>query len=138
MNMNKRKALNKDELVARSEFRHQLRRFERSGEEAARGHGITFTQYLLLLHLAGMPGREWAVVGELAERLQLEPHSTVGLVTRCETAGLVERRPSTEDRRQVQVHLTRAGRSAVMAIATTLEDELGTLYEHLGAVRAGR
>lgn len=132
-----RKTLSKPELVTRSEFRHQLRRFERSGEEAARSRGITFTQYLLLLHLAGMPERDWALVGELAQRLQLEPHSTVGLVSRCEAAGLVHRKPSPEDGRQVQVHLTRSGRAAVTAIASSLEDELGTLYDLLAAVRAG-
>lgn len=130
------RTLTKTELEVRSEFRHQLRRFECVGEEAARAHGITFTQYLLLLHLAGMPGRDWATVGELAERLQLAPHSTVGLVTRCEAAALVQRRPSAADRRQVEVHLTRPGRAAVMAIAAALEDELGALYEHLGAVRS--
>ncbi|GAB3666358.1 MarR family winged helix-turn-helix transcriptional regulator [Ramlibacter alkalitolerans] len=125
--------LNKAELEARSAFRYQLRRFERHGEQAARERGITFAQYLLLLHVEGAPGRTWAHVNELAERLQLEHHSTVGLVSRCEAAGLVERRASEEDRRHVQVHCTRKGRAVVQAVAFTLEDELDSLLAHVAA-----
>jgi DNA-binding MarR family transcriptional regulator len=132
----RRRTLGKDELVARSEFRYQMRRFERFGEEAARAQGITYTQYLLLLHVAGMPDRDWALVGELAERLQLEHHSTVGLVSRCATAGLVERRVAETDRRQVQVHLTREGRAAMVAVATAHSEELQTLLKHLEDAQA--
>lgn len=134
--MSRRRTFSKAELVTRSEFRHQLRRFERIGEDAARERGVTFAQYLLLLHLAGMPERDWALVGELAERLQLEHHSTVGLVSRCETAGLVERRRSEEDRRQVQVHLTRAGRATMAAVASELSEELDTLVHYLDQANA--
>jgi DNA-binding MarR family transcriptional regulator len=124
--------------MARSEFRHQLRRFERFGEQAARARGITYPQYLLLLHVLGTPDRNWAYVGELAERMQLEHHSTVGLVTRCETAGLVERRADEGDRRQVQVHITRAGRAAAIGIARAHEEELDTLLPYLRATRSAR
>jgi DNA-binding MarR family transcriptional regulator len=134
--VSRRRNFSKAELVMRSEFRHQLRRFERLGEEAARERGVTFAQYLLLLHVAGMPERDWALVGELAERLQLEHHSTVGLVSRCESAGLVERRRCEEDRRQVQVHLTREGRATVTAIASALSEELDTLAHHLDQAHA--
>ena len=130
--------LSKAELEARSAFRHQLRRFERFGEQAARERGITFAQYLVLLHVEGAPGRAWAHVNELAERLQLEHHSTVGLVSRCEAAGLVERRASDEDRRHVQVHCTRKGRAALQAIASAMENELESLLAHVaGRPRRG-
>jgi DNA-binding MarR family transcriptional regulator len=133
-----RRVLSKAELEARSAFRHQLRRFERSGEQAARAHGITFAQYLLLLHVEGAPGRAWAHVNELADRLQLEHHSTVGLVSRCEAAGLVERRASDEDRRHVQVHCTRKGRAAVQAIASRLEEEFESLLSYGTGQRAAK
>ena len=133
--MIRKRVLSKAELVSRSEFRYQLRRFERFGEQASREHGITWPQFLLLLHVAGTPGREWALVGELAERLQLEHHSTVGLVSRCEAAGLVERRPGEQDRRQVQVHLTQEGRAAVTAIASAHHEEIDALLLHLEAAR---
>ena len=94
-----------------SEFRYQLRRFERFSERAARAHGVTPLQYLLLLHIKGYPGREYANVGELAERLQAQPHSVVALITRCELRGLVCRRPSARDGREVEVHLLHGRRA---------------------------
>lgn len=47
-----------------------------------------------MLQIKGINGRDWATVGELADRLQVQQHATVALVSRCETLGLVERRQS--------------------------------------------
>ena len=134
------RTLSKRELESRSAFRQQLRRFERSGEDAARGHVITFPQYLILLHVKGTPGREWALVGELAQKMLLEHHSVVGLVSRCETAGLVKRRRSAEDARQVEVHLTAKGDRTVNAVAAAQVEELRSLAAlfRAGARRAAR
>src|SRR5690349_4224616 len=118
------RTLSKSEIEARSAFRQQLRQFDRTCEDAARKHGITFPQYLLLLHVKGMPGRAWALVGELAGRMLLEHHSVVGLVSRCEAAGLVKRRRSAEDGRQVEVHLTAKGEKLMNAVALGQSDEL--------------
>src|ERR1700722_11224349 len=93
------KALTKTAFERLSEFRYQMRRFERFSERAARSHGVTPLQYLLLLHIKGFPGREFALVGELAERLQAQPHGVVALTTRCEARGLVKRRPGERDGR---------------------------------------
>lgn len=125
--------LSKSHFEARSEFRHQLRRFERFGEEAAQDAGLTFAQYLLLLHVKGMPGREWAVVGEIAERLQLRHHTTVELVARCETAGLVRRRTDPEDARKVRVVLSAKGDRLLQKVALQISHELEVLLEHLRA-----
>ncbi|WP_255212746.1 MarR family transcriptional regulator, partial [Burkholderia pseudomallei] len=86
--------LRKTDFEQLSEFRYQMRRFERFSERAAQSEGITPLQYLLLLHIKGYPERDWATVGELAERLQAQHHGVVALVTRCEALGLVRRRPS--------------------------------------------
>ncbi|HEV7815613.1 MAG TPA: MarR family transcriptional regulator [Janthinobacterium sp.] len=110
-----------------SEFRYQMRRFLRFSENAANAQGITPLQYLLLLHIKGFPGREWASVGELAERLQAQPHGVVALVTRCESAGLVQRRASNSDRRQVEVHLLEAGESVLHHLAELHRAELTSL-----------
>src|ERR1700748_1585766 len=104
-----RKAVAKEDFEQLSQFRYQMRRFERFSEQAAQGEGITPLQYLLLLHIKGYPGREWATIGELAERLQTQHHGVVALVTRCEALGLVKRKSSESDRRQVEVHLERTG-----------------------------
>ena len=62
--------LEKSEFEALADFRYQLRRFLRFSELLTRRHGITNLQYLLLLQVKGFPGRDWANIGELAERLQ--------------------------------------------------------------------
>lgn len=126
-------AVTKSEIEARSAFRQRLRQFERFGEDAARHHGITFSQYLILLHIKGMPERAWALVGELAEKMLLEHHSVVGLVSRCETAGLVKRKRSKEDGRQVEVHLTAKGERTLDAIVRVQADELKGLLTFLTA-----
>jgi DNA-binding MarR family transcriptional regulator len=130
--------LNKAEIEARSAFRYQLRQFERTGEDAARNYGITFPQYLVLLHAKGMPGRSWALIGELAEKMLLEHHSVVGLVSRCEAAGLVKRKRSVEDGRQVEVHLTAKGDRTVNAIAGAQSDEIRLLHTFLTAAARRR
>jgi DNA-binding MarR family transcriptional regulator len=114
----------KQQFVALSRFRHQLARFVRFSTGAARSGGLTMTQYLLLLHVAGRPGRECATVGELAELLQASPHGTVALVDRCVALGVVERRSSAVDGRRVEVHLTAKGRRLVERIANLHRDEL--------------
>ena len=125
--------LSKADIETRSAFRHQLRQFERSGEDVARKYGITFPQYLVLLHAKGMPGRAWALIGELAQKMLLEHHSVVGLVSRCEAAGLVKRKRSAEDGRQVEVHLTAKGDRTVNAIAGAQSNEMRALHTFLSA-----
>jgi DNA-binding MarR family transcriptional regulator len=110
-----------------SEFRYELRRFLRFSEDAAQAEGLTPLQYQLLLHIKGYPGREWATVGELAERLQTQQHGVVALVSRCEAAGLVLRKPGEEDRRQVQVRLTPTGERCLRRLAELHRAELNSL-----------
>ncbi len=120
-------ALGKADFAALSEFRYQMRRFERFSENAAQSEGITPLQYLLLLHIKGYPGRDWATVGELAERLQAQQHGVVALLSRCEAAGLVRRQPSAVDRRRVEVHLLPAGETVLSRLAAIHRAELQSL-----------
>jgi DNA-binding MarR family transcriptional regulator len=110
-----------------SEFRYQMRRFERFSERAARSHGVTPLQYLMLLHIKGFPGREYANVGELAERLQAQPHGVVALITRCEERGLVQRRTSDRDGREVEVHLLKQGERLLVKLAALHRAELKSI-----------
>ncbi len=119
--------LTKTEYEALSEFRFQIRRFERFSEDAVQAVGITPLQYLLLLHVKGFPGRDFATVGELAERLQAKPHGVVALVTRCEEHGFVERRQGSADRRQVEIHLLAAGEKILRHLAELHRTELQSL-----------
>jgi len=121
------KTLAKADYEALSEFRYQLRRFLRFSEDAAQSEGLTPLQYQLLLHIKGYPGREWATVGELAERLQTQQHGVVALVSRCEAAELVTRSASAVDRRQVEVRLTSKGDTCLRRLAELHHKELQSL-----------
>lgn len=119
--------LQKRDFEQLSDFRYHMRRFERFSERAAQTEGVTPLQYLLLLHIKGFPAREWATIGELAERLQAQHHGVVALVTRCEALGLVQRRASESDRRQVEVHLLEAGETVLTRLAALHRAELKSL-----------
>ena len=116
--------LKKREFETLSQFRYQLRRFLRFSEQATRRHGITPLQYLLLLHIKGFPGRDWATVGELAERLQAQHHGVVALISRCEARDWVAREQGRTDRREVEVRLTAKGERMVDKMAQLHRDEL--------------
>ena len=120
-------ALHKKEFETLSHFRYQLRRFQRFSEDLTHQHGVTHLQYLLMLHLKGYPGREWATIGELSERLQAHHHGVVSLVSRCEKLGLVYREQGKIDRREVEVHLTSAGEKTIAKLARQHRDELLSL-----------
>lgn len=110
-----------------SHFRYRLRRFLRISERICHSQGLTPLQYQLLLHVRGFPGRDWAVISELAERLQAQHHGVVALIDRCEKLGLVTRRQGREDRRAVEIHLTAAGSARLERIAGLHQDELHRL-----------
>ncbi|MCU6433979.1 MarR family transcriptional regulator [Undibacterium sp. Jales W-56] len=119
--------LKKTDFEALSEFRFQIRRFERFSEDIVQAQGITSLQYLLLLHIKGYPGRSYATVSELAERLQAKPHGVVALVSRCEARGLVQRHQSATDRRVVEVHLLKEGERLLTHLAHLHRAELRSL-----------
>ena len=116
--------MTKEEFEALAQFRYELRRFLRFSEQATHTHGVTPLHYLLLLQIKGYPGRDWATITELAERLQAKHHGVVSLVTRCEDAGLVRRSTSTEDRRRVEVRVTAKGAKLVERLAVLHRSEL--------------
>ncbi|HKW79630.1 MAG TPA: helix-turn-helix domain-containing protein [Casimicrobiaceae bacterium] len=119
--------MSKTEFEMLARFRYQLRRYLRFSEEVTRRKGVTPLQYQLLLQIKGFPGRQWATVGELAERLQAKHHGVVSLISRCESAGLVRRSSGRSDRRRVEVRLTRKGDGCLRQLARLHRLELVTL-----------
>ncbi|CAM4094579.1 Transcriptional regulator [Mesobacillus thioparans] len=101
--------LSKEVYEYLAEFRYQLRKFQKFSETAAQDMGITGQQHQLMLAIKGYPDRDYATPRELAERLQITHHSCVGLIDRCEEAGLVSRRKNPEDGRSVFVEVTEKG-----------------------------
>ncbi len=132
----KLRPLDKGGLERQSQFRYAIRRFLRLGDAAGRAAGVTAVQYHMMLHTQAFPGREWASIGELAERLQTAPHGVVALVTRCEEAGLVQRRQNRADGRLVEVHLTARGRRIVARLAAEHHAQLAELATVIEAARA--
>lgn len=117
-------ALTKQDFEALAAFRFAIRSYLRFSEDTVRAHGISPQQYQLMLALAGFPGRDWASVRELAERLQLKHHSVVELVNRAQQQGLVERTPDPDDARAVRVQLTADGERALGLLSALHRDEL--------------
>ena len=124
-------AMRKGDFEALADFRYQIRRYLRFSETISQQHGITVLQYLLLLQVKGYPGRDWATIAELAERLQSHHHGVVTLVTRCEEAGLVERRKGEGDKRVVQVVLLPKGEQLVARLALLHREQLLNLGDEL-------
>ncbi|MBP6898366.1 MAG: MarR family transcriptional regulator [Pseudacidovorax sp.] len=129
-------AADKRRLEALSEFRYRLRNFLRFSEDAAREEGITVLHYQLLLHTQGFAGRDWATVTEIAERLQAQVHGVVALISRCEEAGLVQRKPGRTDRRQTEVHLLPKGQRKLQKLAGQHLGQLSALAEAVRLAQA--
>lgn len=121
--------LGKSDYERLSNFRHRLRHFMRISEQICQEQGLTPLQYQLLLHVRGFPGRDWASIGELAERLQAKHHGVVALINRCEKLGLVIRQQGRQDRRVVEIHLLPAGEALLERIAGLHQNELQSLLK---------
>ena len=108
-----------------AEFRYFLRLFLSFSEEAARAAALSPQQHQALLAIRGFGGK--LTMGELAERLAIKPHSAVGMADRLAEAGLVVRRASAGDRRQVVLSLTASGTRKLAKLSKAHREELKRL-----------
>jgi len=113
-------------------FRVALRRFLHFSEAQARSERISPNQYQLMLFVRGFP--ETPTIADLADRLQVEHQSAVGLVDRSARAGLVRRRADREDRRRVRIELTAGGEEILSRLVSAHAREFDRFLE---ALRAG-
>jgi DNA-binding MarR family transcriptional regulator len=109
-----------------ADLRYRVRRFLRVREIAARTEGVEPQQYLALLQIKGLAGREVATISVLAERLQIHHHATVQLVDRLVSRRMVERRRDGHDRREVVVRLRPPGERVLRRLARHSIVELTT------------
>jgi DNA-binding MarR family transcriptional regulator len=107
-----------------AEFRYQLRRFLHFSEQVARSVGLEPQQHQLLLALKGLPQGRPATVGELAERLQIQHHSTVELINRMVEKNFLERSRDANDQRKVIIHLTSFGEEVLRKLSLLHRTEL--------------
>ncbi len=119
------------------EFRTGLRRFLQWSEEAASAIGVTPAQHQLLLAVRGHDDRRGPTIGELAGHLLLRHHSTVELVDRAVTAGLVERVPDAGDARVVHVRITPDGASRLSELSAAHLQELDRLVPRMAQLWEG-
>ena len=121
-----------------AELRYQIRKFVRFSEQAARKAGMEPRQHQLLLAIKGLPETVRPRIGVLAERLQLQHHSTVELADRLAKGGYIRRRRDSEDRREVLLHLTAKGENVLRRLSLDHKQELRnagpTLMEALARV----
>lgn len=118
---------------AMAEFRYQIRRFLRFSEHAAREAGLEPQQYQLMLAIKGLPDSERPRIGDVAERLQIQHHSTVELVDRLTKRTLVRRRRSENDRREVLLELTPKGERVLQELAVHHRNEIRDMGPELVA-----
>ena len=109
-----------------AELRYQVRRFLHFSEQAARDMELEPQQHQLMLALKGLPSGMHPTIGTLAERLQLQHHSTVELVNRLSAGGLVRRSRADDDRRQVLLVLTPKGEKVLRELSVGHKAELRT------------
>ncbi len=82
--------------------------------------GLTYPQYLVIAVLTEKDGQ---TIGDIADRLGLEPSTITPLVKRLEQSGLLTRRRNPQDEREVNVTLSKQGKE-VYARTGCLRNEL--------------
>lgn len=119
--------LTKTDFEELARFRFGIRRYLRFSEETVRKQGVTSQQYQLMLALKGYPGKDWATIQELADRLQLRHHSVVELVNRATDHELVRRQADPDDARVARVVLTASGEELLEELSEMHRGELAVI-----------
>lgn len=117
------RAIPEAELQAWAGFRYQVRVWGRIAEQAAREVGLAPQHQQVLLAIRGFPGGDHPRIIDLAEQMQLQHHSMVGLLDRMQHEGLIKRehRP---DGRGVSVVITPDGDLKLDAAIAILRPKL--------------
>ena len=89
-------------------------------------HSVTMTQYFLLRQLWETDGQTQRA---LARQLDVPEPALATLLDALQTAGLVERRRSTSDRRRTHVYITEAGRALREPLLATGQSVLEAMLE---------
>jgi DNA-binding MarR family transcriptional regulator len=111
---------------ALAEFRYQIRKFLHFSERAVQASRLERGQYQLMLAIKGMPQGVRPRIRELANRMQIQHHSTVELINRLEAKKYVRRERAEDDRREVLLALTPKGERLLEELALHHHEELRT------------
>ncbi len=121
--MASKEEINLHDIEALAEFRYNIRRFLHASEQLLKSAGLKPQQYQLMLHVKAAAGQP-STISYIAERLQIQHHSTVELADRLTGKGLVKRKRAGEDRRQVILELTPKGEKVIRELALHHREEL--------------
>lgn len=105
-------------------FRYALRRFLHFSETATARVGLTGQQYQAMLVVRSRLGGAPVTINDLARQLLIRHNSAVGLVDRLASLGLLVRAGIPEDRRKVQLRLTRKGEQVLGSLAAIHRQKL--------------
>jgi DNA-binding MarR family transcriptional regulator len=92
---------------------------------------VTLPRFDLMAQLDKAPNG--MTLGELSQRMMVSNGNVTGLAERLVEQGLLDRRPSPNDRRAQIVSLTADGRRAFRAMARTHEDWIAQIFAGLDA-----
>lgn len=111
-------------------MRVALRRFLAVSDDATAACGLTPRQYdlLALLH---SPAHDRLTPSEIASELSLSRSATTELLTRADSAGLIERHPDAVNARQKHVAATPDGTQKFLAAVVHLREERQRLLQLL-------
>lgn len=110
---------------------HALNIATRASERA---FGVSAAQLFVLRQLAVRSGQS---LSDLAARARTTPSSISEVVARLVRRGLIERRPSTDDRRRAELSLTDRGRTTLAKAPETVQERLLLGFDQLdGSSRA--
>jgi DNA-binding MarR family transcriptional regulator len=111
-----------------------LRKVMGAGFKHAHQHGFSTTQFMVLglIDRAQTTG-EACTISSIAGHLGLDPATVVRTVDSLEKRGLVERKRSRQDRRQVFVEFTDAGCSARLEAHRQLIDRIHAIFLAMSA-----
>lgn len=109
------------ELRIVQSLRRIIRAVDLFSHQLASRYKITAPQLMCLIKVAEDDG---ITVSALSQAIFLSSSTVVGILDRLERRGLLVRERSTNDRRQVLIHATRAGRDLIAAAPSPLQDAL--------------
>jgi DNA-binding MarR family transcriptional regulator len=115
--MASRDEINLQEIQALAEFRYHIRHFLRASEQLLKTAGLKPQQYQLMLCVKASLEDQPSTISYVAEKLQIQHHSTVELADRLTSKGLIRRKRAGDDRRQVLLELTPKGEKVLRELA---------------------
>jgi DNA-binding MarR family transcriptional regulator len=117
--------------LAFDEFVAAMRRARGRAAAEAEAEGLSLAQYQLLYAFLDRGRGDSVSVGALAESAGIAQPTATRTLDGLERQGVIERRPSTEDRRSVTVHLTASGRKLLDRKRALVDAKRRALFESL-------